>query len=443
MMTYEPLPQKKRVLWVLWDCGGNVAPQLTIGRRLVHRGYQVRVIAPRSLQRRIEHAELDYLAYRFAPEHDSLSPHLDLWKDFETRNPMAMFARLRDHVVYGTARAFFDEVCYALEAEPADVVCSDFLLAGALAAAEKAGVPSVAMMHTLYSLPHPGRPPLGLGCSPAQGTLGKLRDISLGWIIARLFNLGLQSFNQLRREHGLRPLRSLFDQALMARRVLVLTSQAFDFPAPHWPANVCFVGPQFDDLEWLAPWSSPWPSKAHNPLVLVSLSTSFMNQRAQIRRVLEAVTSLPIRVLLTVGPAFSPESFVAPTHVVIRQFVPHLRVLPDTSIVVTHAGHGTVMAALSQGVPLVCLPMGRDQDDVAARVAWRGTGLVCSAHATPIQLRTAIERVLSEARFRQAAGIVRDEMARLNGPLDAIREIAMVSGAQLPIRAPQNIAWRC
>ena len=436
MITHKLLPQKKRLLWVLWDCGGNVAPQLTMARRLVQRGYQVRVIAPRSLQGRIEQAELDYLAYRFAPEHDSLLPHLDLWKDFETRNPVAMLARLRDRVVYGTARAFFDEVGHALATEPADVVCSDFLLVGALAAAEKAGVQSVAMMHTLYSLPHPGRPPLGLGFCPAQGSLGRLRDSALGWVIGRLFNVGLRSFNQLRSAHGLRPLRSLFDQAHLAKRVLVLTSQAFDFPAPHWPENVCFVGPQFDDPAWLAPWSSPWPSTAHNPLVLVSLSTSFMNQQAQIKRVIEAVTSLPIRVLLTVGPAFSPESFVAPAHVVVRQFVPHLRVLPDTSLVVTHAGHGTVMAALSQGVPLVCLPMGRDQDDVAARVAWRGAGLVCAAHATPTQLRTAIARVLSEGRFRQAAEIVRDEMAQRNGPLDAVREIAMVAGAQLAVSTP-------
>ena len=41
---------------------------------------------------------------------------------------------------------------------------------------------------------------------------------------------------------------------------------------------------------------------------------------------------------------------------------------PDAAAVVTHAGHGTIMRALAHGIPLLCLPMGRDQDDNAARV---------------------------------------------------------------------------
>jgi len=37
-------------------------------------------------------------------------------------------------------------------------------------------------------------------------------------------------------------------------------------------------------------------------------------------------------------------------------------VFPLADLVITHAGHGTLMRALSHGLPLVCLPMGRDQN---------------------------------------------------------------------------------
>ena len=56
------------------------------------------------------------------------------------------------------------------------------------------------------------------------------------------------------------------------------------------------------------------------------------------------------------------------------RFVPHGEVLPHASLVVTHAGMGTVMSALSHGVPLLCLPLGRDQFFNAAMVERLGAG---------------------------------------------------------------------
>src|SRR5207248_8948080 len=51
---------------------------------------------------------------------------------------------------------------------------------------------------------------------------------------------------------------------------------------------------------------------------------------------------------------------------------PHSELLKQAAVVVTHAGHGTVIRALAAGVPLVCMPMGRDQNENAARVVFRG-----------------------------------------------------------------------
>ena len=59
------------------------------------------------------------------------------------------------------------------------------------------------------------------------------------------------------------------------------------------------------------------------------------------------------------------------------------------ALVVTHCGHGTVMRALSHGRPMLCLPMGRDQNDNAARVVARGAGLRLGADAAPPAIRSA------------------------------------------------------
>ena len=55
--------------------------------------------------------------------------------------------------------------------------------------------------------------------------------------------------------------------------------------------------------------------------------------------------------------------------------------LPHAALVVTHAGWQTINAALADGVPLVCVPDGRDQPDNAARVVLRVR--VCASARRP------------------------------------------------------------
>ena len=69
----------------------------------------------------------------------------------------------------------------------------------------------------------------------------------------------------------------------------------------------------------------------------------------------------------------------------------------------THAGLGTVHAALAHGLPLVCLPLGRDQPDNAARVAWHGAGLRLSPNSRPSDIRAAVETVLSDPQLSASA----------------------------------------
>jgi UDP:flavonoid glycosyltransferase YjiC (YdhE family) len=57
---------------------------------------------------------------------------------------------------------------------------------------------------------------------------------------------------------------------------------------------------------------------------------------------------------------------------------------------------------ISAGVPLVCVPMGRDHPAVAARVTRHGLGVRVEPNATAEDLRSAIRHVLDEPSYRQA-----------------------------------------
>src|ERR687889_831078 len=126
-------------------------------------------------------------------------------------------------------------------------------------AAERAGVRSVAMVHTVYPLPRPGVPPFGLGLKPAGGLAGRLRDGTLERAFRRAFAPGLRASNAARVEIGLAPHAGPFDQVTSADRILVLTSPAFDFAgrAP-LPDNVRYTGPIVPG-DWATSWEPPWP----------------------------------------------------------------------------------------------------------------------------------------------------------------------------------------
>ena len=105
--------------------------------------------------------------------------------------------------------------------------------------------------------------------------------------------------------------------------------------------------------------------------------------------------------------------------------------MKDAAVVVTHAGHGTVIRALADGVPLVCMPMGRDQNDNAARVVFHGAGVRISPAAAADRIRAAVQQILHDPRYRDRArhlseSIVRD--ARGSRAVPELEAIATLNG---------------
>ncbi|WP_229276288.1 glycosyltransferase [Agromyces kandeliae] len=221
----------------------------------------------------------------------------------------------------------------------------------------------------------------------------------------------LRELNEVRNRAGLPPIPTLWAQMRHARMQLVLTSAAFDFPAT-LPGNARYVGPILDDPEWAdaAGWSPP---DGDDPLVLVAMSSTFQNHVDCMQRIADALGELPVRGLVTTGPAVEPGRIRAPTNVEVVASAPHAEVLPRADLVVTHGGHGTVIKALAAGCPLVILHHGRDQADNAVRVTRRGAGVAVPRTASSARIARAVAEVLGDASYREAAArlgraIVRD-----------------------------------
>jgi UDP:flavonoid glycosyltransferase YjiC (YdhE family) len=208
-----------------------------------------------------------------------------------------------------------------------------------------------------------------------------------------------------------------------ADRLLILTSPAFDYPGPV-PANARWAG-AVTDPDLPPPRSSDGPLRQRKA-VLVSFSTTFQRQAAVLGRAIEALAGLPVEAVVTCGPAIKPSQLPAAPNVRIIAAAPHHELLPTTDLVITHGGHGTVSAALRHGVPVLCLPMGRDQREVAARAVWHGAGISASAHTSTARLRSLIRMALSEPSLRVAAGQLAARMAADDADI-AVRELEFVA----------------
>jgi UDP:flavonoid glycosyltransferase YjiC (YdhE family) len=70
------------------------------------------------------------------------------------------------------------------------------------------------------------------------------------------------------------------------------------------------------------------------------------------------------------------------------------------------------MKALAAGVPIVCIPMGRDQKDNTARVLRVGAGVQISKRSSPDRIAHAVTEVMGREQYGAAARHFADLLPR-------------------------------
>jgi UDP:flavonoid glycosyltransferase YjiC (YdhE family) len=141
-----------------------------------------------------------------------------------------------------------------------------------------------------------------------------------------------------------------------------------------------------------------------------------------------------VRGVITTGRAVRPEAVPAPGNVRVVRSAPHHDVLREASVVVTHAGHGTTLKALAAGVPLVCIPMGRDQHANTTRVLRLGAGVRVGRRSSARRITAAVQSVLDQPAFtanaRHVAQMLATEAATHPTAADEIEAIVGTTSAR-------------
>lgn len=347
------------MLFVGHDAGGTVPPAVALAQALGDRGSEVVVLNQPSVRARAEAAGCRFVAFSAVPDYE---PGVALEDQLAVTVPVL------------SGREVGDDLLQVAAEEAVDLVVVDANLAGALAAAETLPVPSAVLLHSMYA------------------------TFVHTWF-ADIWPLLGPVIEETRAGYGLPPAGSWAGLFSGHDRVLSVVPPELDAPVPGPPPALRHHGFLVPRPEPVAPVPA-FGDGDGRPAVLVGLSTTYQQQEGLLDSIAGALASVGARAIVT-GAG--------------RPHVPHALVLPRADVMVTHAGLGSVAAALDAGVPLVCAPLGRDQPLNAERVAAVGAGVAVGPDPTVPQLGAALEEVLGDDRYREGARSMAEASRRAGG----------------------------
>jgi hypothetical protein len=213
-----------------------------------------------------------------------------------------------------------------------------------------------------------------------------------------------------------------------AALVLHATDQMFDYAFERLPPRHHYVGP-------LGIWEPPRERPAYldesgDPWVLVSISSQRQDDIVLADAAIKALADQPVRVLVTLGPEHEPlELSGHAPNVRVEKTVSHSAVLEHAALLLSHAGHGTVMKALWQGKPMVLIPWGRDQPGVAARARALGVAAVVGREqASAENIGAAVKTALASEDMAWNAARHSARLRATNPPASAATHLESLLG---------------
>ncbi len=379
---------------------GHAFPMLALGARLVERGHEVTFETWTRWRGATEEAGMRFVD---APEYQVFPTPERPVKPYQA-------------VVRATP-----QTREAIVEARAELVVHDILTLAPALAGELEGLPVATLIPHVYPGPLPGAPPYALGARLPRTPVGRLGWGMLEGLTAHGLRQGRAELNETRRRLGLRPLDRLYG-GISDKLTLVATLPQLEYPR-RWPPNTHVVGP----LIWEPPYHEVAPPPGEEPLILVAPSTAQDSKQALLRAALEGLAAEPVRVLAatnrrpagaaavsnaaagagsSVGASDSAAgagssvgadaSISVPANARLVDWISYSRTMPMSSLVVTHAGHGTLVRALVSGCPVLAVPHSGDMAENAARARWAGAGLRLPwRFLSPSTLRLAVRQAFA------------------------------------------------
>jgi zeaxanthin glucosyltransferase len=392
---------------------GHLNPMTALAHSLQQRGHEVVLFGIADTEARVRAAGIEFHRIGAVDYPAGTLQRLD--DELSRLKGLAAF-RFTVERVRNSARMILRDGLEAVRAAKVEGLLIDQAeFAGSIA--DYLNLPQVSIALIPPMLPDDRFPPFWFGWPPGQDQLSRFRNRLgmelLKWIASPIF----KEVKRQRIAWGLDPVQRPEDSLIDLVQITQLP-KALEFEIPgEKPPGLFYTGP-FVHASQRPPIEFPWERLDGRPLIYASLGTLQNGSEHIFRTIAEACVPLDAQLLISFGGRLDAEKIgkLAGDPVLVR-FAPQLEVLKRAALVITHAGINTVLESLSEGVPLVAVPLGNDQPGVAARIKAHGAGLVVPLRKlNSNRLRNAVEQVLQDSKYREAAGALQRAIRQLDGP---------------------------
>lgn len=393
---------------------GHLNPMISLGRELRRRGHRVTAFNILDTQPKVLAAGLN-----FCPLAESEYPAGTTAQAFAKLGKLSGFAALRYTTsrVQQAAAMLLQYGPTALKEAGVEALLVDQGTSAGGTVAEFLNIPFINICNALPFNQEDSVPPFFTPWRYNTALWTRLRN-RIGY---SMFNWLTQPTRKLISEYRQQwklPSYSLHNDPYSKLAILSQLPAELEFPRTALPEYFHFTGP-FHDSSYQEQESSGFPFEklTGQPLIYASMGTLQNRQQQIFQCIAEACMGLNAQLVISLGYSINWESLQElPGSPLVVEYAPQLELLKKASLTITHAGINTVLHSLSNGVPMVAIPITNDQPGVGTRLAWTGAGEVVPLSRLSVRnLRAAIQQVLHHDSYYSAAARLQQSIYRSGG----------------------------
>jgi len=419
-----------RIAFLCPPATGHLNPSLTLAAALVKLGHEVLFYAvPDSL----ETIESAGFACRVNAEADfPRGTVADYYKRLGEMKGMKAVRFTIDLVKKRTVAGLRD-LPGLMRDDRIDGVVADQLMVAAAVVARSEDIPYVTVSNALALNQEPLAPPVFTTGQYGNGIAYLLRNRIKYEVYNRMTRPVLDIVNAFQQERKL-PIYRHIDTTNSTLAQVAQQPAAFDFPRKRLPNTFHYTGP-FHSTSTRPQIDFPYERLSDRPLVYASMGTLQNRIRQVFRIIAEASAPLPVQLVISLGGGADPGDLTdLPGNPIIVRYAPQLELLRRASLCITHAGLNTALESLSQGVPMLAIPVTNDQPGVAARIHWLRVGRCLRLNRLRVPaIRDGIRQVLEQRQYLENAQALQGTIQNLDGPSRAARIIEKAIATGQPV----------
>lgn len=401
---------------------GHINPFLELCKGLVDQGHRIIFFQINELKEYIEDFGFEFyvIGKALIPSKSmkNISQKLGRMEGLEA---MKMWRRWQ----FGLTKIFFNELPIGLKEKGVDFILTDQSDGSGATIAESLRIPFITISIGLDIEWEESFPPFFLPWERSESEVCiKRNNMSMklfvkdfheliGFISLKRVQLGLNSYNYY---------KNLFPVSPYAQ--IAQMPSFLDYPRKE-RSNFHNVGPIRGDFYSRSDISFPFQELLDKDIVFISLGSILNNRSDMFHTIVKSFHNIDVQLVISLGKSnIALDKEILPSNSIVVDYAPQMEILSRAKLCVTHGGMNTVMDSLSEGVPVLVLPISFDQPGTAARVKYHGVGeFILPESITENTVNCFAKQILGSEKYYTKAQEFKTKFSKLNGKSNAIKII--------------------